>query len=121
MTTKEGIYRWLFGRLSRKHYGPFRINRSVLTQSFVRIGPKKITTVEEERVVSVAQQLEAILVMSETLEGEHPVALAVTNLELMHFVAYVRQLDEMYRKQNTKIEKLESDYRELTERRLRES
>lgn len=110
-----GIYRALM-RISSERHPPFRINSSVKDQTFVRAGPKKITTVDEARVVNVAHQLEAVIVMAEMLEGEHPVALAVTNLELAHFVAYVRQLDDAYRTQVQKVERLESQNKELLEK-----
>lgn len=111
MTARQAMYRWLFGRIDPKRFAPFRINTFVKDQTFVRVGPKKIVSLDEAKVVSVAHQFEAVLVMAETLEGEHPVALAVTNLELAHFVAYVRQLDETYRRQHDKITRLEKNQR----------
>lgn len=99
-----GVHRALM-RLSPERYAPFKVIEHVRDQSFLRVGPKRIECVLEEPVVRMAHLLEATLVMGEMLEGEQAVALEVTNTELSHFVAYVRQLDDMYRKQAVQIQK----------------
>lgn len=97
-------------------YEPFQIHHKVKEQTFVRLGPKKVVAVDEERVVSVAHQLEATLVMGEMLDDNQPVAIEVTHMELTHFVGYVRQLDDMYRKQVNMITRLERENKGLREK-----
>lgn len=108
----NGIHRALM-RVSIERHPPFRIISHVREQAFMRVGPKKIECVLEEPVVRMAHLLEATLVMGEMVEGNQPVALEVTYTELSNFVAYVRQLDDMYRKQADKIIRLERENVEM--------
>lgn len=91
------LKRWA-GRLSDARWPPFRVSAPVLQQTFVRMGPKKISAIEEDNVTSLAHQLEATLVMGEMLENpDEPVVVNCTYRELLHFVGYMRQLDALYR------------------------
>lgn len=103
-------------RLSFERHEPFRVHPKVKEQTFVRLGPKKVEAVNGLLVTNVAHQLEATIVMGEMLETDQPIAIEVTYMELVHFVGYVRQLDDMYRKQVDKITRLESDAKRLREK-----
>lgn len=85
------------GRAAAERWkGSFKVISDIAARSFMKRA-KRIEHINAEDVASVAQQLEAALVMTEEHDGVVPISLEFTSSELSSFVAYMRQLDADYR------------------------
>lgn len=73
---------------------------------------EEIVMVSPEEVAEAARTMEATLVMAEGLPLTAEMTVGLTHRQLAHFVAYMRTLDDICRRQNDEIEALQRDKEE---------